>query len=337
MTLDRSLLHHFVRDALGAYTENFRGPDRQSPISLTLNGTTYSLHISYIHDAHRQNPDEYRIQIDRHEFDILAERQEAGHRIAFMGVFEGGGGFVGWEPLYAFSLTAKKRVSLYCRLSQLAAIETNQSSVYEFKSQKLGKRTGAIALAPNILGFYLENLESFHDLTSEDAVKMVLTQNEAAYTENTFGDLYEFEVTDGDKREKFTYERKAYPRDPRFKKSVLGAYEKRCCICDRQLGIVQAAHIIPHSEKSCPNSVQNGLALCIEHHRLYDDALLLPAPNRKLFFNTERAEYLCQTGQGRGLDEIKELSRRGYSIPAEARFQPLDEYLQRGLDLRLAG
>lgn len=60
----------------------------------------------------------------------------------------------------------------------------------------------------------------------------------------------------------------------------LDAYKKTCCVCRRQLGLVQAAHIIPHSEPDSPNTVQNGLAMCIEHHRLYDDSLLLPGPGQ---------------------------------------------------------
>ena len=145
----------------------------------------------------------------------------------------------------------------------------------------------------------------------------------------------EIEVGSGKNRQKFTYLRAAYPRDPKFRDNVMSAYGGRCCICDRQLGIVQAAHIIPHREDESPNTVQNGLAMCIEHHELYDAALLLPAPEQKLFFNVERAEYLCQIGQGEGLDGIEKLSGGGYSIPENPDSKPLDEYLQRGLEIRM--
>jgi len=339
MTLDNSLLHYFVRDALGPYSEDFRIHDRHNPTAFRLNGNEYSAHVSYVHDSGegRGNPDEVRIQIGR----PLIERQRghfnAGTRVSFVGFFEGGKTFIAWDPRHIFSLQAKNVVSVYARHSQLEQADENQAAVHSFSARLLNETSFAIALPSTALGFYLENTEHFHRLPTEAAIQALMQNHTNTFTESGLGSYGEIDVETNEEREKFTYERKSYPRDPRFKKWVLGAYEKTCCICGRQLGIVQAAHIIPHSEEDCPNSVQNGLAMCIEHHRLYDDALLLPAPDRTLIFNAERAEYLRQTGQGRGLDGIEELSRRGYSIPAEAQFKPLDEYLQRGLDLRLAG
>ena len=96
---------------------------------------------------------------------------------------------------------------------------------------------------------------------------------------------------------------------------VLDAYLHTCCVCDRQLGIIQAAHIIPHSEFDSPNDVQNGLAMCVEHHLLYDDALLLPGPDRKLIINNSRVDYLKNTNQEKGLDKIEALNGEQYSVP----------------------
>lgn len=145
----------------------------------------------------------------------------------------------------------------------------------------------------------------------------------------------QFQIDDNGFRERFTFERTAFPRDPRFKKAVLGAYARTCCVCNRQLGLVQAAHIVPHSEPESPNAVENGLALCIEHHRLYDDALLLPGPGRRLIFNQQRATYLRDTGQDGGLDGIAAFDNREYAVPADAHLRPREEYLERGLAIRL--
>lgn len=339
MTLDSSLLHYFVRDALGPYSEDFRIHDRHNPTTFRLNGNEYSAHISYVHDSGegRSNPDEVRIQIGRPLIERQRNHSNAGTRVSFIGFFEGGKTFVAWDPRHIFSLQAKNVVSVYARHSQLERVDENQAAVHSFSAKLLKETSFAIALPSTALGFYLENIGHFHRIPTEAAIQTLMQNHTNTFTDSGIGSHGEIDVETDEEREKFTYERKAYPRDPRFKKWVLGAYSKTCCICDRQLGIVQAAHIIPHSEEDCPNTVQNGLAMCVEHHRLYDDALLLPAPNRTLIFNDERAEYLRQTGQGRGLDGIKELSGREYSIPAEAHFKPLDEYLQRGLDLRLAG
>lgn len=339
MTLDKSLLHYFVRDALGPYSEDFRVHDRQNPTTFRLNGREYSAHVSYVHDSGegRTNPDEVRIQIGRPLIERQRDHFDNGKRVSFIGFFEEGKTFIAWDPRHIFSLQAEKVVSVYGRHSQLEKVDESQAAVHSFNASLLKEKSFAIALPSSALGFYLENITHFHRLPSEGAIQHLMQGHTNTFTESGLGSYGEFDIETDEEREKFTYERKAYPRDPRFKKWVLTAYSKTCCVCDRQLGIVQAAHIIPHSEEDCPNSVQNGLAMCIEHHRLYDDGLLLPAPDRTLIFNDERAAYLHQTGQGRGLDGIRELSKRGYSIPAEDQFKPLDEYLERGVNLRLAG
>ena len=65
------------------------------------------------------------------------------------------------------------------------------------------------------------------------------------------------------------------PRDPRFRKRVLEAYDERCAVCaydirfgDRLLGL-EAAHIRWHSHDG-RDVVSNGLALCGVHHKALD-------------------------------------------------------------------
>ena len=65
------------------------------------------------------------------------------------------------------------------------------------------------------------------------------------------------------------------PRDPRFRKCVLEAYDERCAVCeydirfgDRLLGL-EAAHIRWHSHDG-RDVVPNGLALCGVHHKALD-------------------------------------------------------------------
>jgi len=64
-------------------------------------------------------------------------------------------------------------------------------------------------------------------------------------------------------------------RDPQFRMRVLTAYEHCCAICgfDVRLGSIQlgldAAHIMWH-QAGGPDVLQNGLALCTLHHKLFD-------------------------------------------------------------------
>lgn len=65
------------------------------------------------------------------------------------------------------------------------------------------------------------------------------------------------------------------PRDPRFRRRVLEAYDERCAVCeydirfgDQLLGLA-AAHIRWHSHDG-GDMVPNGLALCGVHHKALD-------------------------------------------------------------------
>lgn len=339
MALDNSLLHYFLRDALGPYSEDFGVLDRHNPTQFRLNGHSYSTHVSYVHDSGntRLNDDEVRIQIGRSLIEEQRARAENGSRVSFIGFFADGKTFIAWDPRHVFSLQAKKVVSVYARQSQLAGVDANQAAVHSFRAMLLKETSFAIALPVSALGFYLENIEHFHRMLTEAAIIKLIGSHTSTFSDSGLGTAGDFDVEEDGQREKFTYERKSYPRDPRFKKWVLDAYRQTCCICDRQLGIIQAAHIIPHSEEDSPNSVQNGLALCIEHHRLYDDALLLPGPEQTLFYNRDRAEYLKQTEQQKGLDGIETLEGRRYKVPEAAELRPLDDFLKRGLEIRMAG
>jgi putative restriction endonuclease len=64
-------------------------------------------------------------------------------------------------------------------------------------------------------------------------------------------------------------------RDPQFRQKVLTAYEYRCAVCgfDVRLGSVSialdAAHIRWH-QAGGPSTENNGIALCVLHHKVFD-------------------------------------------------------------------
>ena len=76
------------------------------------------------------------------------------------------------------------------------------------------------------------------------------------------------------KRQRIQVTSTAYPRNPRFRQAVLEAYSYRCAMCGIQLGLVDAAHIVPHAHLQGHDVVSNGLALCSLHHRSFDTGLL---------------------------------------------------------------
>jgi putative restriction endonuclease len=64
-------------------------------------------------------------------------------------------------------------------------------------------------------------------------------------------------------------------RDPRFRNQVLTAYEHRCAVCGFQLLLsgspiaLDAAHIKWH-QAAGPGILQNGICLCVLHHKTFD-------------------------------------------------------------------
>jgi putative restriction endonuclease len=94
--------------------------------------------------------------------------------------------------------------------------------------------------------------------------------------ESSFTDSYHQPILSAiglDLEQTITSKRK--PRDPRFRESVIRAYQRRCAVCSAsvQLGgdllALEAAHIKWH-QASGPDVVENGFALCAVHHRLFD-------------------------------------------------------------------
>ena len=67
-------------------------------------------------------------------------------------------------------------------------------------------------------------------------------------------------------------------RDSRFREVVLQAYRSRCAVCEldvrvdgRAIGI-EAAHIKWHCAMG-PPQIENGMALCVLHHKFFDSGL----------------------------------------------------------------
>jgi len=73
-----------------------------------------------------------------------------------------------------------------------------------------------------------------------------------------------------------------------FRKALLKAYSGKCCICELSVEeLLEASHIKPYSE--CTNkeriSVNNGLLLCANHHKLYDNEIIKINSDYKIIVN----------------------------------------------------
>ncbi len=341
MSFRKELLHYFLEDALKAYSEDFLALDISNPVKFELNGLNYSAHISYVHDSgeNRTNDDEARIQLQRNIIRQQEENLRQGYIPAFIGFYEKGKTFVAWDSAYIFSLTFETVGSVYARKSHVDIVDQRGGALRRQPARNLGRDTSVLALPANALGLYLENIALFHQIEEEAELQDFLNEQpqfvdgSSKYSEERIE--YNFSEQGQRERKTIVSKRIAYPRNPKFSKEVFSAYGGTCAICGKQLGIVQAAHIIPHNHDDCIDRVTNGIALCVEHHSLYDTSLLMPNKDKKLYLNPAKIEFLKEIGQAKGLVEVAERANHEYTIPEDARLHPSNDFLEKGIKIRL--
>lgn len=335
MAINERSMQFLLADALRGYSQDFRLLGNTNPYRFQLNGKLYSAHASLAHFAARDNPDEWRIQVPRYVRDAQVERAAQGDRLLFIGFFEDYLAFTGWEPDYVLSLQAADVGSVYVPHSHAALAMASQVAVDVKRANNLGRMTAKITLRNELLGLYAENATAFHASRSKNELGRAIVGLEGFAEQPGAAGEEQIEAELGGERRVITSTRTAFARNPAFRDAVMHAYGHACCVCGRQLGLVQAAHIVPHSHPDCVDTVINGLALCIEHHKLYDDALLLPTAGRRLHVNDARVEHLRNIGQSSGLDGIASLAAKQYKVPDHAPSRPDDRFLEKGLRIRL--
>ena len=75
------------------------------------------------------------------------------------------------------------------------------------------------------------------------------------------------------------------------------AFDYTCGVCDAQLDIIEAAHIIPVSEEGSVDEVWNGISLCPNHHTLFDSRLLLINADLEISSDDAVIQFLINEGR----------------------------------------
>ena len=114
-------------------------------------------------------------------------------------------------------------------------------------------------------------------------------------------------------------------RDPRFRSIVLTAYYEQCAICKYDIKMngaaiaLEAAHIQMHSAGG-PDDVNNGLALCVIHHKLFDLGALTVDTDMKV-----RVSERVVGDWGRRLND--EFHERPITLPRSETMVPSPQYI----------
>ena len=121
------------------------------------------------------------------------------------------------------------------------------------------------------------------------------------------------------------------PRDPRFRELVLTAYERRCAVCDYDIRLsddllgLDAAHIRWHSHGG-PDTIPNGLALCVSHHRAFDRGAIGLEHEVGAGFILLVSRSL--SGQSEGFRQLVDARGRPLRRPQETEFLPNIEFVE---------
>lgn len=87
-----------------------------------------------------------------------------------------------------------------------------------------------------------------------------------------------------------------------FRRQVLFAYGNRCAVTRVQLGLVDAAHILPVGAPSSSDDIQNGIALSPTYHRAFDNGLIYLDDEYRMRLNIRETEKFEKLNLQVGLD-----------------------------------
>ena len=124
----------------------------------------------------------------------------------------------------------------------------------------------AYAVRPDFLPIYVAQMQALHASGAASA-EIALLEKLTADPDTVDDDEVENTVSGPRKRALLTTWRLL--RDRKFSKKVLSAYRHGCAMCGLQLGLLDAAHILPVGHPDSTDRTDNGIrALCVTSPRL---------------------------------------------------------------------
>ena len=188
-----------------------------------------------------------------------------------------------------------------------------------------------VAVAPGSLLWYVQNGLPLHN-SQDDAAYVVDLAGASPEEERDFLDSAQSEIESA-RRYDLVETMRAF-RDASFRPAVLQAYSYKCAVCNCDLKLVDAAHIVPVTHPTSTDDVTNGIALCRLHHGAYDNALLGVQSNCQIVINPIMTSRLHEIKLDSGLEEFQSRLPNKIRIPASIEARPKPDRLRLGLKLR---
>jgi hypothetical protein len=209
----------------------------------------FSLHASVV-GSHSRAPHEYRFQNPADGTPV------SGPNPVLLGYFHDGYGpdvFVGVSGLSR--LGNGNRFSILFHKSIL-----DQARIHQWSSYISNKDEEIVSFLPGMSPVVFEALAA--SMGTGTSLVSLLQSIDVAASEAT-------QLTGVPAAKTSSYVLRAV-RNRAFALSVMNMDGGQCCFCGIQGPMLQAAHIHPHSAPNSTDQVENGLALCANHHSLFD-------------------------------------------------------------------
>jgi len=272
------------------------------------------------HGGGPRSPSEYRIQITGVTPPLLAP---GGAVTLILGWHEEAGVVVAFDPELHSDPGHSPSIQI-----PISTIE--QAAEVGIAVHRRGNEELALAFRPEYFPMYLRDQDALH--------KMGDSEEELALLEKA---IAQGEVPDElppssplHRRRRASVLLARYQRASGFRRRVLAAYGSACAMCSIQLGLVEAAHIVPVSAPLGTDATSNGLALCVLHHARYDQGLIGVEPDYGIILNEDRIDRFATLGLNDGIDTLRKGLHDEITVPASPQDRPHPDYLLEGLRLR---
>ena len=320
--------------ASSGHTVTLISSDRDQPAKFLVSGPTLGslsiwVYIKNLTPADRSDPDEYRIQL---RSEILPLDFNPGGPTVLLGYHAGSELFVGFD---ARTVSTGARTQLSGGYVSLRTVMRAKRRGMTFDRDRRNRI--AVGLRPEMLMPYCLHASEIHWAADEGEVAAILSKTAAVFSA-TDGVAFEEDELNAIPAERQRLLRSVYvlAREAGFRRRVLEAYGMRCAVSGMQLGIVEAAHILPVRVTGSTDRVDNGLSLLPQYHRAYDSGLIYLSPDYMMRFNEARADRLQVQGLGNGLNELRQSLGR-IRLPRSKRYWPNPELIEQGNNARGIG
>ena len=324
--LNKTDLFYSLFDAFRQHTDMVYFAGGDNPYRFFLKGRFVTVFIGNLHSAGRAEPNEYRIQCTGNLPVTLAESRLEGDLAFVLGFSQDVHTFSAWHPDRFLARNSRtQRFSVYTRLSRMHEAAARGLAIYIDTDGQI-----VVQFRPDLIGLYVENAAILHQVN-----KRTLHRILQAYDKTRSGQPPARPIMVNRKIIQVTST--VYPRNPQFRQDVLSAYAHRCAVCGIQLGLVDAAHIVPHAHPRGLDTVSNGLALCALHHRSFDTGLLHVRGDYSIHLNRGRVKHLKAMGRAKELNRFARQMRSDLLLPVDNEWLPAPENLKLGNHLRGVG